>query len=102
MRSGVWFKALQRIDRVLFDLTIRVVGVIRSAKLARSIDVLVRKLEGIMDRSFSDSLRQMGLPLVQKLSLIAQKLGNLSASSWVLDSSFAFFLAVMKINNSKT
>ena len=22
MRSGVWFKALQRIDRVLFDLTV--------------------------------------------------------------------------------
>ena len=36
MRSGAWFKALQRIDRVLFDLTIRVVDTIRSAKLAKS------------------------------------------------------------------
>ena len=105
LRSGVWFKALQRIDRVLFDLTIRVVDVIHSARLARSIDVLARKLEGVMSSSFSSSMRRMGLPLAQKLSLTAQKLGNLSSISWALDSSFAFFLAVMHmmhINNAKT
>ena len=55
MRSGAWFKALQRIDRVLFDLTIRVVDNIRSSKLAKSIIVLVRKLEG--KRRFSSILR---------------------------------------------
>jgi len=42
MRSGAWFKALQRIDRVLFDLTIRVVDNIRSSTLAKSIQLLVR------------------------------------------------------------
>jgi hypothetical protein len=102
IRSGAWFKALQRIDRVLFDLIIRVVGTIRSARLARSIAVVARKLEGVMSSSFSSSLRKMGLPLAQKISLAAQKLGNISASSWALDSSFAFFLAVMHINNAKT
>jgi len=45
MRSGAWFTALQRIDRVLFDLIIRVVDNIRSAKLAKSIALLTRKLE---------------------------------------------------------
>ena len=57
MRSGAWFKALQRIDRVLFDLTIRVVDNIRSAKLAKSITVLTRKLEDAMKSSFSSRLR---------------------------------------------
>ena len=42
MRSGAWFKALQRIDRVLFDLTIRVVDNIRSAKLVKSIRTVAR------------------------------------------------------------
>ena len=79
MRSGAWFKALQRIDRVLFDLTIRVVDNIRSAKLAKSILVLTRKLEDAMKSSFSIRLREIGLPLAQKISFTAQKLGNISA-----------------------
>jgi len=101
MRSGAWFKALQRIDRVLFDLTIRVVDTIRSAKLAKSIAVLTRKLEGAMKGGFSSRLREIGLPLAQKISLTAKKLGNISAGSWVFDSSFAIFLAVMHVNNVK-
>ena len=99
MRSGAWFKVLQRIDRVLFDLTIRVVGNIRSAKLAKSILVLTRKLEDAMKSSFLSRLKEIGLPLAQKISLTAQKIGNVSAISWVFDSSFAIFLAVMQINN---
>jgi len=101
MRSGAWFKALQRIDRVLFDLTIRVVDTIRSAKLAKSMLALTRKLEDAINSSFSSRLREIGLPLAQKISLTAQKLGNISAGSWAFDSSFAIFLAVMHVNNVK-
>ena len=102
MRSGAWFKALQRIDRALFDLTIRVVDNIRSAKLAKSIHVLTRKLEdAIKSSSFSSRLRAIGLPLAQKISFMAQKLGNISAGDWVFDSSFAIFLAVMHVNSVK-
>jgi hypothetical protein len=101
MRSGAWFKALQRIDRVLFDLTIRVVDNIRSAKLAKCIAVLTRKLECAMESSFSGHLRKIGLPLARKISFTAQKLGNISAGSWVFDSSFAIFLAVMRVNDIK-
>ena len=101
MRSGAWFKALQRIDRVLFDLTIRVVGYIRSAKLAKSILALTSKLEDAIKSSFSSRLKEIGLPLSQKISLAAQKLGNVSASGWVFDSSFAIFLALMHVNDVK-
>jgi len=101
MRSGAWFKALKRIDRVLFDLTIRVVDTIRSAKLAKSIAVLTKKLEDAKKNNFSSRLRTIGLPLTQKISFTAQKLGNASAGGWVFDSSFAVFLAVMCINNVK-
>ena len=101
MRSGAWFKALQRIDRVLFDLTIRVVENIRSARLAKSINALARKLEDAIKRGFSSRLKAIGLPLAQKTSLTAQKLGNISANSWAFDSSFAIFLAVMHVNDIK-
>lgn len=102
MRSGAWFKALQRIDRVLFDLTIKVVDNIRSEKLAKSIASLKRKLEDAITNNFSSRLRIIGLPLAQKVSLTAKKLGNISAVNWAFDSSFAIFLALMQVNNAKT
>ncbi len=101
MRSGAWFKALQRIDRVLFDLTIRVVDNIRSTQLAKSILMLTGKLENAIKNSFSIRLREIGLPLAQKISSTAQKLGNKSASRWAFDFSFITFIAVMQINNNK-
>jgi hypothetical protein len=101
IRSGAWFKALKRIDRVLLDLTIKVVGSIKSAKLAKSILTLTRKLEDAMKGSFSSRLREIGLPLAQKTSRVAQELGNISAGDWAFDSSFATFLAVMHVNSVK-
>ena len=98
MRSGTWFKALRRIDRVIFDLTIRVVDNIRSASLARSISIVARKLQNAMKSSFSSRLRKIGLILARKISLTAKKLGNISAIDWAFDSSFANFLAVMHLN----
>ena len=102
LRSGVWFRALRRIDRVLIDLTIKVVDNIRSVTLARSILALTRKLEGIMESRLSRALRETGFPLAQKLSLIAQKWGNASAKSWASDLSFVNFLTIMHMNDSKT
>ena len=101
MRSGAWFKSLQRIDRVLFDLTIRVVDNIRSSKLAKSLLVLTRKLEDAMKNSFSNRLRASGLPMAKKISLTAQKLGHVSADGWACDTSFAIFLGVMHFNDVK-
>jgi hypothetical protein len=102
MRYGVWFRALRRIDRVLIDLTIKVACNVRSVVLAKSILALARKLEGIMESGFSRALREVGFQRAQKLSLVAQKWGHLSANEWSSDPSFAGFLAVLSINEPKT
>jgi hypothetical protein len=102
MRSGAWFRALRRIDRVLIDLTIKVANTVRSVTLAKSIFALVGKLEGIMESRLSRVTREVGFPLAQKVSSLAQKWGSTSAKIWSSDSSFAHFLAVMHINNPKT
>ena len=95
MRAGVWFRALPRIDRVLVDLTIKVAENVRSAYLAKSIFAVVGKLEGLMESSFLKSIRAIGRSLAEKLSLIAQKWGNVSARNWSTDQSFASFLGSM-------
>jgi hypothetical protein len=102
MRAGVWFRALPRIDRALVDLTIKVASNVRSVTLAKSLLAVMRKLEGIMESRLSRALREVGFPLAQKLSLVAQKWGNTSAKSWSSDSSFVNFLGVMHINEPKT
>jgi hypothetical protein len=98
IRAGVWFRALPRIDRVLVDLTIKVAENIRSAHLAKSIFAVMGKLEGLLESSMLKSLRLIGRPLAEKISSIAQRLGNTSAKDWAADSSFAFFLAAMHTN----
>ena len=98
IRAGVWFRALPRIDRVLVDLTIKVTENIHSKILAKSIFAVLGKLEVLIESSVLKSLRLVGFPLAEKLSSIAQKLGNTSAKSWANDSSFAFFLAILHTN----
>jgi hypothetical protein len=98
MRAGVWFKALPRIDRVLIDLTIKVVDNIRSTSLAKCIFSVARKLEGLLESKFSRAIREIGFPLACKLSSFAQKWGNRSAQDWAKDMRFVRYLAVMKLN----
>jgi hypothetical protein len=100
IRAGVWFKVLQRIDRVLFDLTIRVVETIRSSELANAILMLSHKLDNAAKSHFSNRLNIIGRSLAEKVGIVAQKLGYARASAWVSDASFIKFLAIMKINSA--
>jgi hypothetical protein len=102
VRSGSWFRALSRMDRVLFDLTIKVAEHIRSITLAKRLLIITRKLRMNMERSLSRTLRETGMPLAQKLSLVVQTWGNISAKNWVFAPSFVKFLAIMHINAPKT
>jgi hypothetical protein len=101
IRSGVWFRALPKIDRVLVDLTIRVAGNVRSFILAKSIMAITRKLESLMESKFLRAIREIGFPSARKLGLIAQNWGNTAAESWQTDECFAKFLSVMALNGPR-
>ena len=101
MRAGVWFRALPRIDRVLVDLTIKVTSNVRSVTLAKCILSITRKLEGLLESKLVRAIREIGFSIACKLSLFAQKWGNILAKSWVSDVGFARFLAVMNLNEPK-
>ena len=98
MRSGVWFKNLPRIDRVLVELTIKVTDSVRSPHLAKSLLAIAGKLEGLLESKLKRAIREIGLPIAQKLSLLAQKWGNQAAREWASDENFACYWAVMKLN----
>lgn len=98
MRAGLWYKSLPRIDRVLFDLTIKVTKNVHSLSLAKSILTIVNKLEERLESSLCKSIRLNGYLLAKKISSIAQKLGNPYAKNWALDKSFIMFLGAMCVN----
>ena len=101
MRSGVWFRGLPRIDRVLFDLTIKVAGTVRSFTLAENLLAVIRKLESIMESRFLHAVREIGFPVARRLALIAQKWGNGTAKDWGCDGGFARYLTAMSLNEPK-
>jgi hypothetical protein len=98
MRTGVWFRALPRIDRALFDLTIKVAHCVRSRILANRILLITGKLEALFESKLARAIRDFGFPLARKLSLLAQKWGNEGAQEWAKDAGFAQYLAIVKLN----
>jgi hypothetical protein len=101
LRLGVWFKSLNRIERVLFDLTIKVTRRVRSSILLQKLLSVAQKLEEAFESSFSQLVEKVGFPHACKLSTLAQKWGNPFAKDWIFDVSFAKFLAVMHYNDSR-
>ena len=55
---------------------------------------LVEALEG----KVSWMMRQVGGPLAEKMSRIAQGWGNKTARGWINDMGFVRYLAIMKLN----
>ena len=101
MRAGVWFRALPRIDRALFDLTIKVTRTVRSFTLAENILFVVRKLECLFENKILRAVRETGLPVAKRFSLVAQKWGNRAAKDWVSDESFDRYWAAISLNEPK-
>jgi hypothetical protein len=101
-RAGSWLRSLDRIDRVMVNLVIMVANRVHSPVLAKAIFCVVNKLEGVSENNlFSRIMREAGFPLARRLSFLAQKWGNTHARNWAFDISFAKFLAIMDLNESR-
>ena len=98
LRRGVWFRALDRVERGIIDLTVRYVVCIKSVKLAKLVSAIIGKLQSAMESMVERLVRTIGLPLVEKISGIAAGWGNVSAKGWASDLSFAAFLALTHTN----
>lgn len=96
LRSGVWFRALSRIERAVVDLTIKYVDNVKSSKLAHVLTGIIQKLEQTTESMINRLTQSIGIPLAQKLSNLGVNWGNLSAKRWASDLSFAVFLAIMQ------
>lgn len=101
LRRGIWFRALNRVERGVLDLTVRYVDCIRSAKLATVVTAILEKLKLATESVVDRLVRSVGFSLAQKVSAVAVGLGNRSASRWAVDAEFARYLAVTHMNNGR-
>jgi len=99
VRRGVWFRVLSRLERGVIDLTLRVTRRIRSRILARVVYSIVKKLLEALESKVKQQMRQIGVPLAEKISLIAQKWGNKNAYGWAGDVGFIQYLTIMNMNS---
>ena len=93
-RRGVWFRALNRVERGVVDLTMKYVDAIKSTKLAKVLTAILEKLRLATEGMAERLVRTVGVSLAQKMSDIAVSWGNLSASKWAQDPGFALYLVV--------
>jgi len=100
VRSGVWFRALRRIDRALVNAVLQVVvDGVHNPYLAKSVLSIMTVLQNaIVNRGFW-RFNEVGYRLAYRLGLIAQSWGNASADSWARDLSFVRFLAAMHVSD---
>jgi hypothetical protein len=98
LRRGVWFRALNRVERAIIDLTLQCVDTIKSGKLAKLLTAIMDKLQSTMESIVDRLVRTIGVALAEKISCTAVGWGNVSAKSWASDWSFAVFLAVASTN----
>ncbi len=98
LRRGLWFRVLDRLERGVIDLTVQIVGNIRSAKLAGVVVAILDKLKLAMESAVDKMVRVFGCSQARKVSGIAVGWGNCLASSWAWDTGFARYLAVTQFN----
>ena len=101
LRRGIWFRALSRIERGVLDLTVRYVGVIRSATLANVVTAILNKLKLAIVSKVDRLVKTVGFSLARKVSVLAQGWGNRSAFSWAENAGFARYLAVTHMNANR-
>jgi len=100
LRRGLWFRALNRDERMLMNLVIRVVDRVRSLLLAKLLFSAVKKLLEAMESEVARMMRTVGRQLAKNLSRIAQAWGNKAAAQWTEDLGFIQYLAVTQKNLS--
>ena len=99
VRKGAWFRVLSRLERGLLDLTLKVTDKIRSRTLAEAVGSVVKKLLGALESKVDRLIREVGVPLAEKISKIARRWGNKNAHKWAENKAFIQYLTIVRMND---
>lgn len=98
LRKGVWYSALNRVERACIDLVIKLVERVRSRLLSNVLSSVLMKLDEAMESCVRRLTRDVGSKFATQLSKIAQTWGNKSAARWATDLGFMQYLTITHMN----
>ena len=99
LRRGVWFRALDGLDRSFINLTCTVLYKIKSVTMIRGIMDIVLKLREAMKGGFQRLTETLGVQRAWKAAENALRWGNMDASFWRDDLGFHMFHAMIEFNS---
>ena len=95
LRRKVWFKALNRMERALIDLVIKVVERVRSPKLAKIVARILEKLSEALKSRIEKLMETVGRSIARKHAECAYFWGYKDALKWAEDTDFIRYLTII-------
>jgi hypothetical protein len=86
IRRGIWFTALNGIERGIMNIVIKCVETVRSGTVLQTISAIVAKISNAMN--FLTKIEVLGKPMAEKLSSAFEKWGNQTARNWKHDRAY--------------
>jgi len=94
----MWFRALDRVERAIIDLTIKCVEKVRSSVLAGTISAIVGKILQCLEEGFMIRAERVGHEIVDRLCALGERWGNQACVAWKCEKCFIRFLGVNALN----
>ncbi|MFX0206999.1 MAG: hypothetical protein ACFFDT_13510, partial [Candidatus Hodarchaeota archaeon] len=98
LRGGVWFKALDRVERGILSLAARVVDRVESAVLGVELVKILGKLRDALKGGFVRRMEEYGVYQAEKLAAQAIVWGYENAGSWASNFDFIRYLTLIDVN----
>jgi len=98
LRRGVWYRALDRVERGILSLTVRVTDRVESAVLGIELVKILGKLRDALKSGFVRRMEEYGFRRAREVAGQAVEWGYGAASVWASDWGFVRYLTLMDVN----
>ena len=100
LRKGLWYKALDHVERCILRLTSRIVNRVESEVLGVVLVGIVKKLKDAMESKFVKKMQGSSLVRAKEVADQAVEWGYRAAREWASDVGFIRYLTLVDINTS--
>jgi len=98
LRRGVWFKALDRVERGILSLTARLVDRVESAVLGIELVKIMSKLREALKSGFVRRMEEYGFAKAREVASQAVDWGYHAARGWARNLGFIRYLTLIDVN----
>ena len=98
LRHGVWYRALDPVERGILSLAARVVDRVESAVLGVEIVKILKKLCDALKSGFVRRMEEFGFGRVRELAAQVVEWGHRASAGWASDSGFVRYVTLLDVN----